>query len=80
MICSQYEGVQIARIKKSCRRCERIGRAAPSRPIPRAAWQPKSLLAHILVAKFTIISLNIAARDLRRMANIPDHLGAGAAA
>ncbi len=38
MIAAQMKVVQIARIKKSCRRCERmVQEPAPSRPIP-AAW------------------------------------------
>ena len=52
MIAAQMKVVQIARIKKSCRRCERmVQEPAPSRPIPGSMAGP-NLLAHILVAKF----------------------------
>jgi len=41
-----------ARIKKSCRRCERmVQEPAPSRPIPGSMAGP-NLLAHVLVSKF----------------------------
>jgi len=52
MIAAQMKVVQIARIKKSCRRCERmVQEAAPSRPIPGSMAGP-NLLAHVLVSKF----------------------------
>ena len=52
MIAAQMKVIEIARIKKSCRRCERIVQEpAPSRPIPRSMAGP-SLLAFILVSKF----------------------------
>jgi len=52
MIAAQMKVIQIARIKKSCRRCERIVQEpAPSRPIPGSMAGP-NLLAHILVSKF----------------------------
>ena len=52
MIAAQMKVVQIARIKKSCRRCERmVQEPAPSRPIPGSMAGP-NLLAHILVSKF----------------------------
>jgi transposase len=52
MIAAQMKVVQIARIKKFCRRCERmVQEPAPSRPIPGSMAGP-NLLAHILVAKF----------------------------
>jgi transposase len=52
MISAQLKVIEIARIKKSCRRCEKIVQEpAPSRPIPRSMAGP-SLLAFILVAKF----------------------------
>ena len=52
MIAAQMKVVQIARIKKSCRRCERIVQEpAPSRPIPGSMAGP-NLLAHVLVSKF----------------------------
>ncbi len=50
--CLQSMRGQIARIKKSCRRCERmVQEPAPSRPIPGSMAGP-NLLAHILVSKF----------------------------
>ena len=50
--CLQSMRGQIARIKKSCRRCERmVQEPAPSRPIPGSMAGP-NLLAHVLVSKF----------------------------
>jgi transposase len=52
MIAAQMKVVKIARIKKSCRRCEKmVQEPAPSRPIPGSMAGP-NLLAHILVSKF----------------------------
>ncbi len=52
MIAAQLKVIEIARIKKSCRRCEKmVQEPAPSRPIPGSMAGP-GLLAHILVAKF----------------------------
>jgi len=52
MITAQLKVIEIARIKKSCRRCEKIVQEpAPSRPIPRSMAGP-SLLAYILTSKF----------------------------
>ena len=52
MIAAQMKVVQIARIKKSCRRCEKmVQEPAPSRPIPGSMAGP-NLLAHVLVSKF----------------------------
>ncbi len=52
MIAAQLKVIEIARVKKSCRRCEKIVQEpAPSRPIPRSMAGP-SLLAFILVSKF----------------------------
>jgi transposase len=52
LIAAQMKVVQIARIKKSCRRCEKmVQEPAPSRPIPGSMAGP-NLLAHILVSKF----------------------------
>jgi transposase len=52
LIAAQLKVVQIARLKKSCRRCERMVQvAAPSRPIP-GSMAGAGLLAHILVSKF----------------------------
>lgn len=52
LIAARLKVVQIARPKKSCRRCERmVQMPAPSRPIPDSMAGVK-LLAHILVSKF----------------------------
>ncbi len=52
MISAQLKVIEIARVKKSCRRCERMVQSpAPSRPIPGSMAGP-SLLAHVLVSKF----------------------------
>lgn len=52
MIAAQLKVIEVARVKKSCRRCEKIVQEpAPSRPIPRSMAGP-SLLAFILVSKF----------------------------
>ena len=52
LIAAQMKVIQIARIKKSCRRCERmVQEPAPSRPIPGSMAGP-NLLAHVLVSKF----------------------------
>ncbi len=52
MIAAQMKIIEIARIKKSCRCCEKIVQPpAPSRPIPRSMAGP-SLLAFILVSKY----------------------------
>lgn len=52
MIAAQMRVIQIARIKKSCRRCEKmVQEPAPSRPIPGSMAGP-NLLAHVLVSKF----------------------------
>jgi len=52
LITAKLKVVEIARLKKSCRRCEKITQpSAPSRPIPRSMVGP-GLLAHILVSKF----------------------------
>ena len=52
MIAARMKVIQIARIKKSCRRCERmVQEPAPSRPIPGSMAGP-NLLAHVLVSKF----------------------------
>ena len=43
---------EIARIKKSCRRCEKmVQEPAPSRPSPRSMAGP-NLLAYVLTSKF----------------------------
>lgn len=52
MIAAQMKVVQIARLKKSCRRCEKMVQVpAPSRPID-GSMAGAGLLAHVLVAKF----------------------------
>lgn len=52
MVAAQLKVIEIARIKKSCRRCEKIVQeSAPSRPIPRSMAGP-GLLAYILTSKF----------------------------
>ena len=52
MIAAQLKVIEIARIKKSCRHCEKIVQdPAPSRPIPRSMAGP-GLLAYILTSKF----------------------------
>ena len=52
MITAQLKVIEIARIKKSCRRCEKMVQVpAPSRPITGSIAGP-NLLAHVLVSKF----------------------------
>jgi len=52
LVTATLKVIEIARLKKSCRRCEKITQPpAPSRSIPRSMVGP-GLLAHILVAKF----------------------------
>lgn len=52
LVAAQMRVIQIARVKKSCRRCEKMVQpAAPSRPIPGSMAGP-GLLAQILVSKF----------------------------
>ena len=52
MIAPQIRVIEVARVKKSCRRCERmVQEPAPNRPIPRSMAGP-GLLAYILVSKF----------------------------
>jgi transposase len=52
MIAAQMKVVEIARLKKSCRRCEKMVQvAAPSRPIE-GSMAGAGLLAHVLVSKF----------------------------
>ena len=51
-VAAKLKVVETVRLKKSCRRCERIAQEpAPSRPIPRGMAGP-GLLAHVLVAKY----------------------------
>ncbi|WP_434734557.1 IS66 family transposase (plasmid) [Rhizobium sp. YTUHZ044] len=52
MIAAQMKVVEVARLKKSCRCCEKMVQLpAPSRPIP-GSMAGAGLLAHILVSKF----------------------------
>ena len=52
LVAAQLKIPETARLRKSCRLCERMVQPpAPTRPIPRGMAGP-SLLAHILVAKF----------------------------
>jgi transposase len=52
MIAAQMKVIEIARLKKSCRRCEKMVQLpAPSRPIPRS-MAGAGLLAYVLVSKF----------------------------
>jgi len=74
LVMAQLKIVQIARLKKSCRCCEKIVQPpAPTRPIP-GSMASAGLLAYILVAKFDDhIPLYRLAEILARMgAEIPD--------
>ncbi len=52
MIAAQMKVIQVARLKKSCRCCEKMMQVpAPSRPIP-GSMAGAGLLAYILVSKF----------------------------
>lgn len=52
LIAARMKVIEIARLKKSCRQCERMAQEpAPSRPIP-GSMAGSGLLAHILVSKF----------------------------
>jgi transposase len=52
MIAAQLKVIEIARVKKSCRQCERMVQTpAPSRPIPGSMAGP-GLLAYVLTSKF----------------------------
>ncbi len=52
MVAAQLKVLQVARLKKSCRRCEKIAQEpAPSRPIP-GSMAGAGLLAFVLVSKF----------------------------
>lgn len=51
-ISAKLKAVETVRLKKSCRRCERMVQPpAPTRPVPRGMAGP-GLLAHILVSKY----------------------------
>jgi transposase len=74
MVVAQLRVLEIARPKKSCRRCEKMVQAsAPSRPIP-GSMASASLLAYILVSKFDDhLPLYRLAEIFARMgADIPD--------
>jgi transposase len=74
MVVAQLKVLQIARPKKSCRRCEKMVQAsAPSRPIP-GSMASAALLAYILVSKFDDhLPLYRLAEIFARMgADIPD--------
>ncbi len=70
MIAAQMKVVQIARIKKSCRRCEKmVQEPAPSRPIPGSMAGP-NLLAHVPPlgdASIACRSTGLEVRPLSRM-------------
>ncbi len=52
LVTAALKVIEAARLKKSCRRCEKITQPpAPSRPIHRSMVGP-GVLAHILVSKF----------------------------
>lgn len=52
LVAAQLKVIETARLKKSCRRCERMVQpAAPTRPLARGMAGP-GLLAHVLVAKY----------------------------
>lgn len=74
LVVAQLKVLQIARLKKSCRRCEKmVQEPAPSRPIP-GSMASAALLAWILVSKFDDhIPLYRQAEIFARMgADIPD--------
>ena len=74
LVVAQLKVLQIARLKKSCRRCEKmVQEPAPSRPIP-GSMASAALLAWILVSKFDDhIPLYRQAEIFARMgAEIPD--------
>ena len=74
MVVAQLKVLEIARPKKSCRRCERMVQVpAPSRPIP-GSMASAALLAYILVSKFDDhLPLYRLAEIFARMgADIPD--------
>jgi transposase len=52
LVAAELKVIETARLKKSCRCCEKVVQpAAPTRPLPRGTAGP-GLLAHILVAKY----------------------------
>ena len=67
LIAAQMKVVQIARLKKSCRRCERmVQMPAPGRPPPaarsRAAWPVRACWRISLCPSLTIIFLSVIGR------------------
>lgn len=57
MISAQLKVIEIARIKKSCRRCEKIVQEpASSRPIPREPWPDRAFSRSCWCRNSTIIS------------------------
>jgi len=74
LVAAQLKVLQIARLKKSCRRCEKmVQEPAPSRPIP-GSIASAALLAYILVSKYDDhLPLYRLAEIFARMgADIPD--------
>jgi transposase len=74
LVAAQLKVLQIARLKKSCRRCEKMAQEpAPSRPIP-GSMASAALLAYILVSKYDDhLPLYRLAEIFARMgADIPD--------
>lgn len=74
LVTAQLKVLQIARLKKSCRRCEKmVQEPAPSRPIP-GSMASAALLAYILVSKYDDhLPLYRLAEIFARMgADIPD--------
>ena len=74
LVAAQLKVMQIARLKKSCRRCEKmVQEPAPSRPIP-GSMASAALLAYILVSKYDDhLPLYRLAEIFARMgADIPD--------
>jgi transposase len=74
LVAAQLKVLQIARLKKSCRRCEKmVQEPAPSRPIP-GSMASAALLAYVLVSKYDDhLPLYRLAEIFARMgADIPD--------
>jgi transposase len=74
LVTAQLKFLQIARLKKSCRRCERMVQTpAPSRPIP-GSMASAALLAWILFSKFDIHLPLYRLNDIfaRMGADVPD--------
>jgi len=74
LVAAQLKVLQIARLKKSCRRCEKmVQEPAPSRPIP-GSMASAALLAYVLVSKYDDhLPLYRQAEIFARMgADIPD--------